>query len=48
MRPRYDWQQQHHRWLCAAFAGAGSEMMAISAQQTKTHVAIAAWEWPVF
>lgn len=24
----------------------GSEMMAISAQQTKIHVAIAAWEWP--
>ena len=23
----------------------GSEMMAISAQQTKIHVAIAAWEW---
>ena len=23
----------------------GSEMMAISAQQTKTHVAIATWEW---
>ncbi len=24
----------------------GSEMMAISAQQTKIHVAVAAWEWP--
>ena len=24
----------------------GSEMMAISAQQTKIHVAIAAWQWP--
>jgi branched-chain amino acid aminotransferase len=24
----------------------GSEMMAVSAQQTKTHVAIATWEWP--
>lgn len=24
----------------------GSEMMAISAQQTKIHVAIASWEWP--
>ena len=23
----------------------GSEMMAISAQQTKIHVAIATWEW---
>ena len=23
----------------------GSEMMAISAQKNKTHVAIAAWEW---
>lgn len=29
-----------------AFAWRGSEMMAISAQQTKIHVAIAAWEWP--
>jgi len=27
------------------FAWRGSEMMAISAQQTKIHVAIAAWEW---
>ena len=26
----------------------GSEMMAISAQQTKTHVAVAAWEWPSY
>ncbi len=26
----------------------GSEMMAISAQQTKIHVAIAAWEWPAY
>jgi branched-chain amino acid aminotransferase len=26
----------------------GSEMMAISAQQTKIHVAIAAWEWPSY
>ena len=26
-------------------AGRGSEMMAISAQQTKIHVAIATWEW---
>ena len=25
--------------------GEGSEMMAISAQQTKIHVAIATWEW---
>ena len=24
----------------------GSEMMAVAAQQTKTHVAIATWEWP--
>lgn len=31
-----------------AFAWRGSEMMAISAQQTKTHVAIAAWEWPSY
>ena len=23
----------------------GSEMMAISAQQTKIHVAVATWEW---
>ena len=27
------------------FVWRGSEMMAISAQQTKTHVAIATWEW---
>ena len=26
----------------------GSEMMAISAQQTTTHVAIAAWDWPSY
>lgn len=26
----------------------GSEMMAISAQQTKVHVAFAAWEWPSY
>lgn len=26
----------------------GSEMMAISAQQNKVHVAIAAWEWPSY
>ncbi|MBY0407589.1 MAG: aminotransferase class IV, partial [Rickettsiales bacterium] len=26
----------------------GSEMMAISAQATKIHVAIAAWEWPSY
>ncbi len=26
----------------------GSEMMAISAQQTKIHVAIAAWPWPAY
>lgn len=26
----------------------GSEMMAVSAQQTKTHVAIAAWTWPSY
>ena len=26
----------------------GSEMMAISAQQTKIHVAIAAWQWPSY
>jgi branched-chain amino acid aminotransferase len=29
-----------------AFAWRGSEMMAISAQHNKIHVAIAAWEWP--
>ena len=28
-----------------AFCWRGSEMMAISAQQTKTHVAVAAWQW---
>lgn len=26
----------------------GSEMMAISAQNTKTHVAVAVWEWPSY
>ncbi len=26
----------------------GSEMMAVSAQHTKIHVAIAAWEWPAY
>jgi branched-chain amino acid aminotransferase len=26
----------------------GSEMMAVSAQETKIHVAIAAWEWPSY
>ncbi|MDE2183650.1 MAG: branched-chain amino acid aminotransferase [Alphaproteobacteria bacterium] len=26
----------------------GSEMMAVAAQQTKTHVAIAAWQWPSY
>ncbi|MBT6416527.1 branched-chain amino acid aminotransferase [Candidatus Puniceispirillum sp.] len=31
-----------------AFCWRGSEMMAISAQQTTTHVAIAAWEWPSY
>ena len=31
-----------------AFAWRGSEMMAISAQHNKIHVAIAAWEWPSY
>ena len=31
-----------------AFCWRGSEMMAISAQQTTTHVAVAAWEWPSY
>jgi branched-chain amino acid aminotransferase len=26
----------------------GSEMMAVAAQQTKTHVAVAAWSWPSY
>ncbi|MHC8510411.1 MAG: branched-chain amino acid aminotransferase [Rhodospirillales bacterium] len=30
------------------FAWRGSEMMAISAQQTKIHVAVAAWAWPSY
>ena len=30
------------------FAWRGSEMMAVSAQHTTTHVAIAIWEWPSF
>lgn len=31
-----------------AFAWRGSEMMGISAQETKTHIAFAAWEWPSY
>jgi branched-chain amino acid aminotransferase len=31
-----------------AFCWRGSEMMAISAQQTSIHVAVAAWEWPSY
>ena len=31
-----------------AFCWRGSEMMAISAQQTKIHIAVAAWEWPSY
>ena len=31
-----------------AFCWRGSEMMAISAQKTTTHLAIAAWEWPSY
>ncbi len=31
-----------------AFCWRGSEMMAISAQQTTTHVAVAAWAWPCY
>ena len=31
-----------------AFCWRGSEMMAISAQHTTTHLAIAAWEWPSY
>ena len=30
------------------FAWRGSEMMAISAQQTTTHIAVAAWDWPSY
>ena len=30
------------------FAWRGSEMMAISAQKTKIHVAIASWEWGTY
>jgi branched-chain amino acid aminotransferase len=30
------------------FAWRGSEMMAVSAQQTKIHVAAAVWEWPSY
>ncbi|MDA9190642.1 branched-chain amino acid aminotransferase [Alphaproteobacteria bacterium] len=30
------------------FCWRGSEMMAISAQQTTTHVAVAAWQWPSY
>ena len=31
-----------------AFCWRGSEMMAISAQETKIHLAIAAWQWPSY
>ena len=31
-----------------AYCWRGSEMMAVSAQMTKIHVAIAAWEWPSY
>ena len=31
-----------------AYCWRGSEMMAISAQQTTAHLAIAAWEWPSY
>ena len=31
-----------------AFCWRGSEMMAISAQQTKINIAVAAWEWPSY
>ncbi len=31
-----------------AFCWRGSEMMAISAQQTKIHTVVAAWEWPSY
>ena len=31
-----------------AFCWRGSEMMAVSAQMTTTHVAVAAWEWPSY
>ena len=30
------------------FAWRGSEMMAVSAQQTKIHIAIATWEWGTY
>ena len=31
-----------------AFCWRGSEMMAISAQETKIHLAVAAWQWPSY
>ena len=31
-----------------AYCWRGSEMMAISAQETKIHVAVAAWQWPSY
>ena len=33
------------KWICKTTVWRGSEMMAISAQKTKIHVAIATWEW---
>jgi len=37
--------QKVHNGYVRPFVWRGSEMMAISAQKTKTHVAIATWEW---
>ena len=36
---------KNQKWLCRPVVWRGSEMMAISAQKNKIHVAIAAWEW---
>ena len=33
------------KWICRPLIWRGSEMMAISAQKNKIHVAIATWEW---
>jgi len=41
-------KQQIHNGYIRPVAWRGSEMMAISAQQTKIHVAIACWEWPSY
>ena len=41
-------KQNIHNGYIRPVAWRGSEMMAVSAQKTKIHVAIATWEWPSY